>query len=485
MQTVYAVIPTASASAGSRPCWPALAALVQCDAYFRVVAVENNTEKITKAYNKGIERCLETAGDNDIILCMHDDVILKDPGVLDRLRQAIHTADVIGAAGATEYHFSDFDCPNWMACGKHTLRGTVWHPAADRSEQGPYIPSVYGPHGTAVVIDGCFMAMEAGFLRRSGVRFDETLGRFYYDYAFSMDAAAKGARIEVLNTSILHLSHGAGAPTLTDGLRFQSPRDPACALDICIVTKHINTLASRCISTLLATLSDAGSPMPVTFYIYDTGSSAEEFDKFGKLEAFLRPCREVRDIRISSGPYHYARNNNALAAQGDARYLLFLNDDVAFTSEGGQPVLSALQLIRAARDVGTVGCLLKRTNGTIQHAGQTWARGQAGWKISHAVSYGMSGQAAEVQGNTGAFCMMRRSVFCAAGGFPETYEHCFEDVELNAVMHARLRLKSACVHSAWALHDESTTRKQTVSAADVHRIQMRLDELYYPPGLPN
>lgn len=75
-----------------------------------------------------------------------------------------------------------------------------------------------------------------------------------------------------------------------------------------------------------------------------------------------------------------------------------------------------------------------------------------------------------VFGNTGAFCMMRRSDFLLAGEFDEKCNICFEDVILNMAMLKNKKVNICCA-SQYGIHHESITRgKNSFDKSDIRRM---------------
>lgn len=118
----------------------------------------------------------------------------------------------------------------------------------------------------------------------------------------------------------------------------------------------------------------------------------------------------------------YAAANNAGAALASAPLLLLLNSDVVPDAPGWLAPLAA-----AARKAGAAGPKLLFDDGSIQHAGLTFARDIDGlWYNRHFFKGMPRGHAPaalsrEVPGVTGAALMVRRALFEAVDGFTEDY----------------------------------------------------------------
>lgn len=181
------------------------------------------------------------------------------------------------------------------------------------------------------------------------------------------------------------------------------------------------------------------------------------------------------DARVEQMEYNFARCNNALVAKHcSSEAVLFMNDDVELKSDAVTPMLEALGDER----VGTVGVRLNFPDGTIQHAGifAAW-NGDGSFRGVGHIGYRSRGEFPDLWtiGSTGACVMTRRKDFLAVGGFDEGYEHCFEDVQYNFEMPAKLGLRNVTLNSVSAVHAESATRKQSFSAGDVAKLAKYCD----------
>jgi GT2 family glycosyltransferase len=118
----------------------------------------------------------------------------------------------------------------------------------------------------------------------------------------------------------------------------------------------------------------------------------------------------------------YAAANNAGAALASAPLLLLLNSDVVPDVPGWLAPLAA-----AARKAGAAGPKLLFDDGSIQHAGLTFARDIDGLWYNRHYFKGMprghapANVARQVPGVTGAALMVRRALFEAVDGFTEDY----------------------------------------------------------------
>lgn len=186
----------------------------------------------------------------------------------------------------------------------------------------------------------------------------------------------------------------------------------------------------------------------------------EELDKVEKYAEglHLKLCSIER-------PYHYSRNNNELAKMGKQKCMLFLNDDVELKDDFASKAMSMLD----NDNVAFVGSMLKRPDGTIQHAGVVAFVDGTGNLVGPA-HYAYNHREVAMPdftplAVTGACMMCRREMFLAMGGFNEQYDEGFQDFEIcvKAVVE---RKTNVCLTSHCQLHDESATRDPKVLPRD-------------------
>jgi hypothetical protein len=186
--------------------------------------ITDNTDALSVVYN----RQLDLAGDDDKIVFVHDDVMIEDVFVIDKLKSAFTRFSIVGIAGMTgpvtiKPPFL------WHLTGPvQNRRGEVSNfsvrPEYTKTEQFmlsdkfsiPRYTTSFGPTlSYATLIDGVFMALDVGKLREAGIRFDEqNPAKFhFYDLNLCLDAVNKGVVIGVVPIRILHCSVGLTHPT--------------------------------------------------------------------------------------------------------------------------------------------------------------------------------------------------------------------------------------------------------------------------------
>jgi GT2 family glycosyltransferase len=207
----------------------------------------------------------------------------------------------------------------------------------------------------------------------------------------------------------------------------------------------------------------------------------------------LRSRWNQQGVRVLDYPdtFNWSAINNMAAANCDSEILLFMNNDI----EATQPrwLLSMVELAQR-EDVGAVGARLLYPDGVIQHAGVTLGLGLvaahlfAGMPVGAASYMGRDLLVRDCNAVTGACMMSRRAVFEEVGGFDESLEVAFNDVDYC------LRLQQAGYHVLYTphaelVHHESASRGISGFLHDIRHLLRRwdrevfLNDPFYNPNL--
>lgn len=182
-----------------------------------------------------------------------------------------------------------------------------------------------------------------------------------------------------------------------------------------------------------------------------------------------------RSYEVSIVPFKRSFNYSSMINLGvsKAKYDIFLllNNDV-FITASNTVELAVDYALRPA--VGVVGSLLHYPDGRVQHAGMVLSRPSAeDYDTSHVLRFS-DGEEGEFFGAltaphnwqcvTGAFQIVRREVFEAAGGYDEmNFPTEFNDVDF--CLHVRvLGLRVVCLPLKGVIHAESSTRSKQNAA---------------------
>lgn len=164
--------------------------------------------------------------------------------------------------------------------------------------------------------------------------------------------------------------------------------------------------------------------------VVDTGST--EADAL----ALLAELAAQRDVRVLEAPgrFNWSAANNLAARNANGNVLLFLNNDTEVQAPGWLEELAAWALTDS---VGTVGALLCRDDGTVQHAGVGLGFGGVcahpfeGLRPDDVTIAGPAAAYRSCVAVTGACLAVSRRVFDLLGGFDERFQVLFSDVELG------------------------------------------------------
>lgn len=184
-------------------------------------------------------------------------------------------------------------------------------------------------------------------------------------------------------------------------------------------------------------------------------------------------------------PFNFSKKSNlgALNSQGDV--ILFLNDDTEFISRNALLELAGTAMIP---DVGAVGAKLYFENASVQHAGIVVIGGNVGHayfkQLNPIGDFGDLEVIHEVSGVTGACFAQKRSVWEKSGGWDETFENSYNDVEYCF----RLRDMDYSIlqnNQIELFHFESLTRDPTFSPTTKNLLDTKwskflIDDQYFP-----
>ena len=213
-------------------------------------------------------------------------------------------------------------------------------------------------------------------------------------------------------------------------------------------------ITRRCLDCLVA--NTAYPEMEVV--LVDNWSITAEAADFTRLveEAGLARVLRIRE------PFNYARLNNLAAAEGEADFFMFLNNDVFVEDRNWLHVLVGEML--ADPRCGVVGGKFLYPNGTVQHAGVILGVGDVaghahvGIPASEGGYAGRASFTQEMSAVTAAGMLVRATSFRAVGGFDEqALAVAFNDIDLC------LKVRGAGYRVIWtpdfvAEHHESLSR---------------------------
>lgn len=171
----------------------------------------NNTDSLASICNKEIEY---EANKNKILVCVHDDCIIEDLFLPEKLNEAINQYDIIGLAGIKAPITIKPPCL-WHLMGHPSqYSGAVAH--FDKGDLNHRFMTTYGKTPERVILlDGVFLAINIEKILKKGLRFDErNPAKFhFYDLNLSLDANQLGLKLGTWPIWVTHKSHGLEQPS--------------------------------------------------------------------------------------------------------------------------------------------------------------------------------------------------------------------------------------------------------------------------------
>lgn len=272
----------------------------------------------------------------------------------------------------------------------------------------------------------------------------------------------------------IHAHNDSYGGTLSGKLTIEWPIDPALPkLAIIIPTRDQLELVRNCVESLQATLK---YPAATEIIIVDNGSTDADMLKW----LAEQKAKNAVTILRHEAPFNWAELNNFAAAQTNAEYLLFLNDDTKALDQNWDHILRGY-LARA--DVGAVGARLLYEDGSVQHGGVTI--NQLDFVASDAIVHEAHGQSPSVGGYmkrsqlchtssavTGAFLACKRTDFEAVGGFDAgNFAVTFNDIDF-CLRLAEQNKKTLYAPAITLLHYESKSRGyDSITIEKAERVQ--------------
>jgi GT2 family glycosyltransferase len=254
-------------------------------------------------------------------------------------------------------------------------------------------------------------------------------------------------------------------------------------VSIIIPTKDNLKVLRRCLDTLL----DQTLYRNFAVTLVDTGSNEEETRQYYE-ELKSNPRIEILQYKK---PFNYSAANNFGAFHSTGQLLLFLNNDIEIIDGDWLE-----ELVRWAEwhEIGAVGAKLLYPDLSIQHDGVILGLGGhaghvfLGTREGEDGPYGSTEWYRDYLAVSGACMMMRREVFNQVGGFDDSYQLTFSDVDLCLrVIEEGYRVM--VTPFARLIHREGTTRQRynpendLLRAFDVFYPYLKRGDPYYNPNL--
>lgn len=192
----------------------------------------------------------------------------------------------------------------------------------------------------------------------------------------------------------------------------------------------------------------------------------------------LDELAEIAGDRLTVVPwteaFNFSAKMNRGAAHATGEYLLLLNDDIEVITPDW---IERMLVLAVQPGVGLVGAYLHFEDGTLQHAGHVYRRGEPthaaiGWAADRSDPIGSIRFDREVSGVTAACAMLSAETYRAVGGMTTLLPGNYNDVDLCMKVRER-RLRTVITPAARLHHFESKTRDATVTEPELALVRAR------------
>lgn len=267
-------------------------------------------------------------------------------------------------------------------------------------------------------------------------------------------AAGKKAVLDHLEQKGVHATIESSLPNQPIyRIKYELKEKPL--VSILIPTKNRLKLLKECLNSIFKKTTYQNYEI----ILVDNGSDEEKVFSYYKLLERDHPEITITYLNI---PFNFPALINDAAHHAKGDYYILLNNDVSvMTPEWIEEMLMYAQ----REDVGAVGCMLCYPNNKIQHAGFILGlgdRGIAGHAFMNMSRYnqgpvGRHCYAQNISAVSGACMMVKASQFHDVGGFDETLQVAFNDVDFC------LKLRNEGYLNVWTpfavmRHDKSESR---------------------------
>ncbi len=175
----------------------------------------------------------------------------------------------------------------------------------------------------------------------------------------------------------------------------------------------------------------------------------------------------------------FSRSNNEALGQAKHNFVLFLNNDVLLQNQSD--LLSAINLLSENSHIGVVGWELYHDSALtrLQHSGISflWDNERSFFRPINIATTGANNKIPTVSPRlfpavTAAMSLCRKADLLEIGGFDETYNYGYEDVDLCLRMMTSLNKESVLLSGAKATHSENKSQKRD-SRLDVRKRRLK------------
>jgi GT2 family glycosyltransferase len=225
---VVSATPADELSFGRKPLGRAL------NEYYRHIPIDKkiyyaNTRGLPTCYNEAIA---ESAGSDQILIFVHDDVFFLDFYWMHHLVGALEQFDVVGVIGnkrrAPHQPLWNYLDEKFTRDDPRNYSGAIVHGLTFPANTFPFEGIVYcgAVMEECKILDGVFLAARAKVLTAAGLAFDERFTFHFYDVDFCRQAEHKGLKMGTAPISLLHESGGTCGPDWQEAYRVYKAKWP-------------------------------------------------------------------------------------------------------------------------------------------------------------------------------------------------------------------------------------------------------------------
>jgi hypothetical protein len=169
--------------------------------------VYDNKQGLPSIYNSFLKN---PENKDKFLVFLHDDILLEDVFILEKLKVAFESYDIVGLAGTKQCNLSVPACAWHLMSDRNQFVGEVCH-----TKDKMFWTNSYGPTPSrALLIDGLFIAVNASKAIETSTEFDEDFTFHHYDISFCLNANKNKLKIGVYPIKVVHF--GLGDSMLND-----------------------------------------------------------------------------------------------------------------------------------------------------------------------------------------------------------------------------------------------------------------------------
>ena len=194
---------------------------------------------MTKKYNEGIKR-IKNLHDNDIIVFIHEDAIIKSLTFEQDLKDAFNADEKIGVVGV--FGASEYEGTGWWLSNPHTHCGKIIQGYTSGNNQHFKIMERNSAKlkSDMVVVDGCMIAVKGKLSKIQ--KWDESIPGFhFYDNKYCLDTLMNtDYKVAVADALIAHLSDGGLSKSWHDSAKSMKEYINKIGYSLPLTVKQIN-----------------------------------------------------------------------------------------------------------------------------------------------------------------------------------------------------------------------------------------------------